>query len=459
MLIRFTNSRPSVFGASFLVSLCFGMTAYTPLWAGAEHEPSLHEVPLVTRSAILQRILTSPDPQRKVSQGFGNSVAISGGTIVTGAPGRVVNGQQNAGEGYVVVEPAGGWGSKTAITVAELTAADALSQVWPELGWGVAIDGDTVVLGAVNYGAGTHEAYVYVKPANGWATTTESARLHSPNQRYQLGGNGAVAIQGDTIIAECHDTNNQGASGAVAVYVKPPQGWIGNIMPVAVLTDDSADSLGYQLRISRDTIAAGAPEAKDGTGKFGSGAVQIYERPAGGWLTTKTPTATLSPSDPSEAYLGYSLGMSGDTVVAGCPFAFVNGQPNGAAYVFVRNGEHWKSGTQRAKLSAVVGSIPLGTAGIGISVAIQGNSIAVGANSVTPPDGETFGGELYIYKKPASGWHDTLTYEGIAYDPKAEYALQLGTSAAIEGDTFLAGALAPNEAQFFEGAVYIFKLP
>jgi hypothetical protein len=391
-------------GRSDFISLCCVVAFLTPLWAGAQMAVAGHAVPLITRSAILQQILTSPQPEPLISEDFGYGLAIANGTIVAGAPGRTVKGEVLAGEAYVFVEPAQGWGTQAPVPVAELTASDSRTQVWPEFGWGVAIDGDTIVVGTVNAGAGSyaHEAYVYVKPASGWTTTTESARLQSPNAQYQLGGNGAVAIQGNTIIAECFDSENQSGAGAVAIYMKPAQGWNGDIMPVAVLTDGLPDSLGYQLGISSDTIAAAAPVADVGNGGPGSGAVQIYEKPAGGWLTADTPTATLTPSDPDGGYLGYSMGISGNTVVAGCPFASDNGQVNGAAYVFVRKGEHWKSRTQTANLTATVGSNAIGTAAIGIGVAINGDTVAVGANGATPPAGAALGGELFIYKKPRS---------------------------------------------------------
>lgn len=437
------------------------VSALTSQPANAQMRFPKHTVPLVTRSAILQQVLDPPQPERFTSEDFGYGLAIRNGTIVAGAPGRTVKGQLFAGKAYVYVEPAQGWGTQPPVPVAELTSSDSRTQVWPEFGWGVAIDGDTIVVGTIDAGTGTylHEAYVYVKPAGGWTTMSESARLQSPNAKYQLGGNAAVAIQGDTIIAECYDFEDQNGEGAVAVYIKPPQGWTGDIMPVAVLTDGLPDSLGWQLGISGDTIAAAAPEALVGQGGQGSGAVQIYEKPVGGWMTTGTPTATLTPSDPDGGYLGYSMGISGDTVVAGCPYASVDGQPNGAAYVFARNGEHWKSRTQTAKLSANVGPVVDGSPAIGIGVAINGNAIAVGANGATPPDEAPYGGELFIYKKPSAGWHDTLTYEGIAYDPKAQPLLQLGISAAIEANIFVTGGYNVNANESSVGAVCIFELP
>jgi hypothetical protein len=422
--------------------------------------------PLAMAREIPKRILTSLKPEPTVNQCFGNSVAIAGKTIVIGEPKRTVNGQIYVGEGYVYVEPAGGWGSKERIPVATLTASDAKTQTWPFLGYCVAISGDTIVLGCafqVNNGSYSREAYVYVKPSAGWTTTTESARLQSPSPRFQLGGNGAVAIDGDTIIAECVDTayTGVGTAGAVAVYVKPAHGWTGDIMPIAVLTDGGLnDSLGSQVAISGDTIAVAAPEATVGSGGPGSGDIQIYEKPVGGWVTTATPTATLLPSDPDAGFLGYSLGISGDTIVAGCPYALVKGQYAGAAYVFQRQGKHWHNNTQTAKLGVASLFVLGGTPAVGIAVAIDGAQIAVGANGASPPDGAFYGGELFIYKRSGGSWRSTLQPNAAAYDPNAGNTLQLGISAGISGDTFVTGAWAPDSQTLcLQGAVYIFQLP
>ncbi|MBV8212901.1 MAG: hypothetical protein JOZ08_06700 [Verrucomicrobia bacterium] len=421
--------------------------------------------PSTSGRAIEEKILTSPNSEPAVNQNFGYGLAIYGNTIVAGEPNRTVNGQLYVGAGYVYVEPKEGWGTHLPIPVAELSASDASTQIWPTLGFAVGISGDTIVLGCaydMGNGSYTREMYVYVKPASGWKSTTESARLQSPSARFQLGGEGGIAIYGDTIAAECVDTafTGIGSAGAVAIYIKPKQGWTGDIMPVAILTDGgSGDSLGFQIGISGDTIAVAAPLATVGTGGPNSGVVQIYEKPAGGWVTTDKPTATLQPSDPDGGYLGYSMGISGDTLVAGCPYALVNGQYYGAAYVFHRKGSHWESGTQTAKLTAATAEVLDGTPAVGIGVAIQGDKIAVGANGATPPNGAWYGGELFVYKEPSTGWHDTSHWNWIAYDPNAESALQLGISAGISGETVVTGAYAPDADICNQGAVYIFRVP
>jgi hypothetical protein len=412
-------------------------------------------------------IITCPDSQLDGGQSFGVGLAMSGKTLVIGAPNRTgTNGQLYAGEGYVYQAPPNGWGSGKPLLAARLTASDAQTQTWPELSSVVAISGDTIVLGAAYTSPGTftREAYVYVKPASGWATATESARLQSPSARFVLGGNGAVAIYRDIIVAECIDTAYTGAgtAGCVAVYQKPAQGWVGDIMPIALLTDGGGpDTLGWQLAIERDTIVASAPEALPGSSGGASGALAIYEKPANGWQTTATPTATLVTSDSSGGYMGYYIGFSGDTIVAGAPEALVTGQYyNGEAYVFQRKGDHWRSGTETAKLSApapIIQGVGLGT---GDAVAVLGDVIVAGADEDTPPDGASYGGEAFTYRKPASGWRNTSHYDGLAYDRNAYPSLQLGISAAIDGDTLATGAWAvdPNNTRT-DGAVYLFRMP
>ena len=71
--------------------------------------------------------------------GFGFSVAISGGLIAIGATIWSTNG--GAGAVYIVRASDG-------VEVARLTAADTGS--YDQFGWSVAMDGDTVVVGAAN---------------------------------------------------------------------------------------------------------------------------------------------------------------------------------------------------------------------------------------------------------------------------------------------------------------------
>src|SRR5258708_29839344 len=72
--------------------------------------------------------------------------------------------------------------------------------------------------------------------------------------------------------------------------------------------------------------------------------------------------------------LGLSVALDGDTLVVGAPNATVgNNAGQGAAYVFVRSAGIW---IQQQKLTAGDGAA---TDTFGLSVAISGNTIVVGA--------------------------------------------------------------------------------
>ena len=87
--------------------------------------------------------------------------------------------------------------------------------------------------------------------------------------------------------------------------------------------------------------------------------------------------AKLAASDGAAVdQLGYSVAVSGNTVVVGAPFDDVRADADqGSAYVFVEAGGGWASGTEPAKLTASDGA-----AGdqFGSSVAVSGDTVVVG---------------------------------------------------------------------------------
>ena len=80
---------------------------------------------------------------------FGDSVSISGSTLVVGAYEAMVGTYAEQGAAYVFTEPASGWANMT--QTAELTASDGAA--YDRFGWHVAISGNTVVVGAPYAGA------------------------------------------------------------------------------------------------------------------------------------------------------------------------------------------------------------------------------------------------------------------------------------------------------------------
>lgn len=108
------------------------------------------------------------------SSEFGTTVAIDGNTVVVGAP-QVAS--QGNGAVYVFVKPPGGWENMTQL--AKLTASD--GQMFDGLGCSVGISGNAVVAGACNATVDGNldegAAYVFVEPPAGWTNMTETAKL------------------------------------------------------------------------------------------------------------------------------------------------------------------------------------------------------------------------------------------------------------------------------------------
>jgi hypothetical protein len=109
--------------------------------------------------------------------------------------------------------------------------------------------------------------------------------------------------------------------------------------------------------------------------------VYVFTQQAAGW-SNETQAAKLSASDgAADDNLGYSVAVSGSTVVAGAPGPILNGSQPGAAYVFNQPAGGW-SGPQHetAKLTASHGA-----AGdkLGLSVAVTGGVVVAGAPLAT----------------------------------------------------------------------------
>jgi hypothetical protein len=96
---------------------------------------------------------------------LGNSVAVSGDTVVAGAPFRQVGSNTYQGAAYVFVMPSGGWPA-TMTQTSELTASDGAAN--DQLGDSVAVSGNTVVAGAPHPGGSPTgspgAAYVFARP-------------------------------------------------------------------------------------------------------------------------------------------------------------------------------------------------------------------------------------------------------------------------------------------------------
>lgn len=381
---------------------------------------------------------------------FGTSVAISGDTIVIGAPGedsnaKGVGGDQNndlsedSGAVYVFTRTGGVWTQQAYIKASNTDA-------FTSFGQSVAISRDTLIAGApYESSAGTG--------VNG-----------------SQGGNGALA------------------SGAAYVFVRSASVWSQQAYLKASNTGEN-DVFGWSVGIDGDTAVVGAPnESSSAAGVNGnqsddsashSGAAYVFARNAGVWTKQAYLKASNTGTDDE---FGRAVAISGNTVLVGAPGessgatgvygnqADNSAEKAGAAYVFTSSGSVWM---QQAYLKA---SNANAFDNFGWSVSISGNGLVVGAyvedSRATGVNGDqtdnsfTDSGAAYVFTRSGIGWTQ-LAYLKASNTNIFDY---FGWAVTISGNTVAVGAVGEdssatgvngnqiNNMAADSGAVYVFNL-
>ncbi len=318
-----------------------------------------------------------------------------------------------------------------------------------ELGWSVAVDGDTLVIGALGDDPNnTGAAYVFTRDAEGWA---QVGKLTAEVRGNDAGFGHGVAVHGDTIVVGAYQDNTEGSdAGAAFVFTRPATGWVDMTQTAKFIASDTAadDEFGSSVAVYGDTIVVGAPEEDS----LARGSAYIFTKPANGWVNSEE-TAKLRGQLAGDRF-GRSVAVYGDTVVVG---ANENDNNKGAAYVFIKSATTgvWDSWDETNAHNATAKLTASGAAAndkLGWSVAVDGDTIVVGAPYYDSPSNF---GSAYVFTRPATGWVDmTQTAKLIASDAAA--GDEFGISVAVDGDTVVVGADGDDSSR---GSAYVFTKP
>lgn len=426
------------------------------------------------------------------NHGLGVSLSLYGDTLVAGAYGDT----SFAGAAYVFKRNGSVWNQEAFITAPIRTGSDVF-------GLNVALSGDTIVVGAPledgnqqsistsptsnltlsNAGA----AYVYRRSGTVWNL---EAYLKPTNLNGGDNFGRYVAIDGDTIVIGAPreqsldttlrfgtdaSTDNSGtAVGSVYVFKRTGTTWVQEAYLKSHLAA-SNDQFGSEIGITGDTLVVGV--SQDDTTASNSGAVHVFQRSGSTWSRE----AYLKASNPiTNSLFGVSVGISGDRMVVGAC-----GQ-NGAAYIFQRTGTVW---SEEAILTAPNGEL---NDLFGKAVSIYGETVAIAApnesNSIKTilnqgvlpnltDNGSLNSGAVYVYQRENNSWIYRSFIKTSNADPNDHVSNAIGGPAgeygslSIYGDTIALGApdekggttvpspLAPNgdNTKTKSGAVYIFN--
>ena len=158
---------------------------------------------------------------------------------------------------------------------------------------------------------------------------------------------------------------NQGSA-----YVFVRSGGVWNLQQKLLAADAAAgDVFGDSVAISGETVVVGA-KFDDNAAGIDQGSAYVFVRSAGVWSQQQK---LLASDAASFDLFGYSVAISGETVVVGAPQGGTDGLRQGAAYVFVRSGAAWSEQQKLLAADAASGD------DFGDSVALSGETVVVGA--------------------------------------------------------------------------------
>lgn len=315
-----------------------------------------------------------------------------------------------------------------------------------EFGFAVSLSGNTLVVGA----PGFEQAYVFVR--SGSASWSQQASLEASNWEIGDDFGSAVAVSGNTLVvgASEEDSNatgvngNQGnnsatAAGAAYVFVRSGSTWSQQAYLKASNTD-AGDEFGWSVAVSDDTLVVGATgEASSATGVNGNQGDNSVFRAGAAYVFTCSGSTWSQQAylKGSETFildeLGYSVAVSGDTLVVGSEAEVV--------FVFVRSGSTWSQQT-----SLMASNVNF-TDQFGSAVALSGDMLAVGApgedSNATGVNGNqgdnsaTDAGAAYLFVRSGSTWSQEAYLKASNTNAGDEF----GYSVALSGEALVVGAL------------------
>jgi hypothetical protein len=424
---------------------------------GLEHGFTLNEPPGARRQGVPLRLaLQVSKGWRAVAGEDGKAVTLRGAgvaveyskLVVNDNTGRVIPARLTVDEEQVVIEVED-HDAAYPLTIdptfslqQKLLAADGAAN--ERFGDAVALSGDTVVVGLPydNIGWNQSQGSVYVFTRSGGAWTQSQVLTAYDGEPGDFFGS-AVTVSGDTLAvgAYADDISPNANQGSVYVFTRSGATW--TIQQKLFANDGAAeDYFGRSVALSGDTVVAGAYGDDIGQNTF-QGSAYVFTRSGSAWTQQQKLTANDGAKDDA---FGAAVALDGDTVVVGSQGGDGAVADQGAAYVFTRSGSVW---TSQQKLTANDGAQ---YDSFGISVAISGDTVAVGASN------DKIGlnvnqGSAYVFKRSGSKWkqQQKLTaFDGASGD-------LFGHAVALYGDIVVAGATKDNVgANSTQGSTYVF---
>ena len=366
---------------------------------------------------------------------FGYAVDIDAGTAVASAPNHDEL-AADAGAVYVYDRSGVFWNEQAKLFASNGAAGD-------YFGYAVALDGDTLVVGAPFANPAASEsgtAYIFVRSGSVW---TEQAILAPSLAAADDHFGSAVSISGDTVIvgAPNRDRGMVTDAGAAFVFVRSGTVWTEE-QKIQALDGAPMDFFGTAVAVDANRALIGAVQGQGGSGNPDTGAAYLYERTGTTWaLADKFADGDGATGD----LYGAGVSVAGDWLSIGAPNNNAGGTNAGAAFMFQKVRGTWTLMNKR------IGGEAGDKQGSSTSTVVSGYTV-VGRSG--DDEEATNAGKMMLFTQlPVP-----FTFEVyVSEEPVAED--QLGNAVAIAEDYWaIAGAFGHDDAGADAGSIDIFTV-
>lgn len=256
-----------------------------------------------TNQAAPQATLTHGLGRTGDQLGFSVAIAGDGSTIVGGAPffGNAAINLAFLGEAWVFQQPAGGWVDNDNPN-AVLLAPNAQQGDFFAEAVAISDDAKTIVAGATGVASGRGAAFVYTSPTGTWTSAPPASATLMSSDGAPEGVGRSVATDGRVVVAGTFTVaigGNMG-QGAAYLFVEPAGGWASETETQKLVASDGAagDGLGQMVGISNATVIASAPGV-DAPAHPDAGAIYAF----GSFPSTAISIAPATPSGSNGWYV------------------------------------------------------------------------------------------------------------------------------------------------------------
>jgi choice-of-anchor B domain-containing protein len=368
----------------------------------------------IPAAAAFAREVGPQPPLTAMRAGFGTAVAVLDNEVFVGES----RNSMRPGIVYVYRKSGSAWSEHTQLKAADAKEGDGF-------GSGLAVHGQFLAVGAASQNA----AFVFQKQANGaWR---QVARVAPPEAVPGMGFGNAMALSGDILLVGAPTANQR--AGAVYVFRRDASGAWSDAGRLSAANVSANDMFGAALLIEGNRVFVGAP----GT-NTGAGTVYTFALLNGTFVAQG---AVAPQGTPQYSALGSSLRLAGDRLFIGAP-NYDSGSGSVVVVQWNAQNNSWSpSGTRLLPFEG-------GRAQFGMSIAIVGNTVWVGA-----PGGFGTSGSVYVFERNAAEQWSTARR---LFAPDARRGASFANAIAAAGNVVVVGAAGQDQgagtAAIFEAA-------